>query len=92
MLLGKSLLTNNCSLLGDGNFRHTHALGLDDARLKSRIVDLLVEGWVVTTLSIDVVGEHVLTIIDATVRGVGIALTIRVESRLAKVGRERRVR
>ena len=48
----------------------------------------MVERRIVTTLRIDVVREHILAIVDATVRGVGVALSVRVESRLAEVGCE----
>lgn len=31
LLLSKGLFAEDCSWLGDWDFRHTHALGLDDA-------------------------------------------------------------
>ena len=74
--------------LDDRDLGHSHALSLDDASLECRIIDLLVKRWVVTALCIDIMSQHVMSVVYATSRRVYVSLAICVEGRLSKVGGE----
>ena len=88
LLLGQSLLTDMHIRLDDGDLRHSHSLSFNDAGLEGVVIDLLVEGWIVTALSVDVVSQKIMTIVDATDCRFDVALAVRVESWLAEVGCE----
>ena len=85
LLLGECLLTDVVSRFRYWNRGDSHAFGHADSCLESRVVHLLVERWIVTTLSVDIVSQEVVPIVYATDRGIDISFTIGVEGRLAKV-------
>ena len=88
LLLSKSLLVDDNFFLLDRDLRNAHSLGFNDTSLERLVVNLLVEGRVVTALGVDVMSEHVVAVVNATDCWVDIALTVGVEGRLAEVGSE----
>ena len=76
LLLSQSLLTDMHIRLDDGDLRHSHSLSFHDTGLEGVVIDLLVEGWIVTALSVDVVSQKIMTIVDATDCRFDVALTV----------------
>lgn len=91
LILRKSLICELIVRLVNGDARHTHAFSVDEALGQRRVVNLLVHWWIFTALSIDVVREQVLTVVDATDRWIYIAFAVGVKSWLAEVSGERGV-
>jgi hypothetical protein len=70
---------------------HSQSLSFIDSLLQSCLIDLLVLGRVITTLSVDVVGQHAVTVVDTANRWVIVGASIRMESRLTEISCESRV-
>ena len=85
LLLCQGLLGDMDVGLDNRDRGHSHALSLHDASLESIIVDLLVERRIIAALSIDVMSQQVVPVIDTADCRVNISLAIRVERRLAEV-------
>ena len=85
LLLSKCLFRNDNVILLERDCRYAHTLGLNDTSFERLVVDLLVEGRVIATLSIDVVSEHVMAVVNSTNSWVDITFTVGMESRLAEV-------
>ena len=62
--------------LDSGDCGHSHALCLHDASLEGIIVDLLIEGRIFTALSIDVMSQQVMAVIDTADGRVNISLAV----------------
>ena len=89
LLLGKCLLSDLVVRLRDRNAWHSHALSLDKASRQGRVIHLLVEGWVVSALSVDVVSQKVVAVIDTAYGRIDVAFSVSMEGWLAEVCRER---
>ena len=74
-----------------GWIRHPQSKTLLEARLQRRLVDLLVLGWVLAALWVDIVSKHVLSVIDTTLRWFSVSTAISMECWLTVVSRERGV-
>lgn len=70
------------------NSWHPQALGFLNTLLEGSIVDLLESGRVLTTLSVDVMRKHVVTVRDATDGWLGVGTAVGMEGRLSEVSRE----
>ena len=71
---------------------HPHTLGLLEASLESRVVNLLIRWRVVAALSVDIVSQHVLSIVDSADGWLDVTLAVGMESWLSEIGDEGRVR
>lgn len=78
----------NLGLFDVGNLSNAETLGFLDTGLESLIVNLLVKRWVIATLSVDVVGQHSVTVVDTANGRICVAAAVSVERRLAKVSSE----
>ena len=72
--------------------RHTQSFGFIDTLLQGAVVDLLVQGRVLAAFSVDVVREHIVTVVDSARCRFGVPVSIGVESWLAEVSCEGRIR
>jgi len=59
--------------------------------LQGRLIDLLVLGWICATLCVDIVGQHVLSVVNATLSRLGVRPPISVERRLSIISSEGRI-
>jgi hypothetical protein len=79
------------AVLDVGNWGNAEALGLLNASLEGLVVDLLVKRGVCPAFCINIVGEHVVTIVYSALSRVCVRASIQVESRNSKVSLECRV-
>lgn len=88
----KFFLSDYCIFFVKGKVRHTVTFGLFNTSFQSWFVYLLVQRGVISTFSVDVMGEQGLTIIDTAHSRIGIRSAICMEGWLSEIRGEGGVR
>ena len=88
----KFFLSDYCIFFVKGKVRHTVTFGLFNTSFQCWFVYLLVQRWVISTFSVDVVGEQGLAIIYTAHSWIGIRSAICMEGWLSEIRGEGGVR
>ena len=88
----KFFLCDDCIFFVKGKVGHTVTFGLFNTSFQCWFVYLLVQRGIISTFSVDVVGEQGLTIIDTAHSRIGIRSAISVEGWLSEIRGEGGVR